>query len=172
MMVYGVSGVTDWSACPVTVTVWGTFQFACVNFRRVGEAVPAAGLLEERSMVTSAVGWPPSTTVTPACSAASFDSTFRDTRGGVELEYITGEQCVSRLNQVLGPTGWSFVVREHGLRLWRGNLTALGDTKIREKVDGLGGELIASTPANISEYVASETEKWAKVIKFAGLKAE
>jgi tripartite-type tricarboxylate transporter receptor subunit TctC len=49
---------------------------------------------------------------------------------------------------------------------------ALRDTKIRAKVDELGGELIASTPANISEYVASETEKWAKVIKSAGLKAE
>ncbi len=59
--------------------------------------------------------------------AASFDSTFRDTRGGVELEYITGEQCVSRLNQVLGPTGWSFVVREHGINAEADEVWVLGE---------------------------------------------
>jgi hypothetical protein len=46
--------------------------------------------------------------------AAPFDSTFRDTRGGIELEYITGEQAVTRLNEVLGVSGWSFRVVEHG----------------------------------------------------------
>ena len=47
--------------------------------------------------------------------AAPFETTFRDTRGGVDLEYITGEQCTSRLNEVLGPGGWSFRVLEHGI---------------------------------------------------------
>jgi len=47
--------------------------------------------------------------------AAPFDTTFKDTRGGTELEYITGEQCITRLNEVLGVGGWSFVVREHGI---------------------------------------------------------
>ncbi len=47
--------------------------------------------------------------------AAPFDSTFHDNRGGVDLEYITGEQCVSRLNEVLGVAGWSFRVVEHGI---------------------------------------------------------
>jgi hypothetical protein len=46
--------------------------------------------------------------------AAPFDSTFHDTRGGVELEYITGEQAVTRLNEVLGVAGWSFRVVQHG----------------------------------------------------------
>jgi hypothetical protein len=46
--------------------------------------------------------------------AQPFDSTFKDVRGGVELEYITGEQAVSRLNEVLGVAGWSFRVLEHG----------------------------------------------------------
>ena len=44
-----------------------------------------------------------------------FDVTFSDTRGGVNLTYITGEQVVSRLNDVLGVNGWSFVVVEHGI---------------------------------------------------------
>src|ERR1051325_7009380 len=59
--------------------------------------------------------------------AAPFESTFRDLRGGVELEYITGEQCVSRLNQVLGPVGWSFAVREHGLNAEADEIWVLGE---------------------------------------------
>jgi hypothetical protein len=46
--------------------------------------------------------------------SAPFDTTFKDHRGGIELEYITGEQTVSRLNEVLGVNGWSFRVLEHG----------------------------------------------------------
>lgn len=46
--------------------------------------------------------------------ARPFDSTHHDTRGGINLEYITGEQCITRLNQVLGPFGWSGRVVEHG----------------------------------------------------------
>lgn len=43
-----------------------------------------------------------------------FENTHHDNRGGVELEYITGEQCATRLNTVLGPFGWSGRVLEHG----------------------------------------------------------
>lgn len=46
-----------------------------------------------------------------------FDHTFRDLRGGVELEYITGEQAISRLNEELGFLGWNFTIREHGIHL-------------------------------------------------------
>jgi len=62
--------------------------------------------------------------------AAPFETTFRDLRGGVELEYITGEQCVSRLNQVLGPLGWSFVVREHGLNAEADEIWVLGELTV------------------------------------------
>lgn len=47
--------------------------------------------------------------------AATFEGTFKDVRGGVELEYITGEQAISRLNEVLGVAGWSLRVLEHGV---------------------------------------------------------
>lgn len=73
--------------------------------------------------------------------AAPFDSTFKDIRGGVELEYITGEQCVSRLNETLGVAGWSFVIKEHGIHaesdeVWvLGELTATigGTTVVRQQ---------------------------------------
>lgn len=62
--------------------------------------------------------------------AARFDHTFRDTRGGATFDYLTGEQVTSRLNDVLGPYGWSFRVLEHGIHAeadecWvQGELTA------------------------------------------------
>ncbi|MFN0071382.1 MAG: Rad52/Rad22 family DNA repair protein [Chloroflexota bacterium] len=68
------------------------------------------------------------TTPTPiyARLAEPFEQTFRDTRGGVELEYITGEQCISRLNHVLGVNGWSFVVLNHGINQEADEVWVLG----------------------------------------------
>jgi hypothetical protein len=66
--------------------------------------------------------------------AAPFDHTFKDTRGGVELEYVTGEQVVSRLNDVLGPAGWSFTVREHGINTEADECWALG--RLTAHIDG------------------------------------
>ena len=56
-----------------------------------------------------------------------FDVTFRDLRGGVELEYITGEQCVSRLNETLGVANWSFRVLEHGIHAEADECWVLGE---------------------------------------------
>jgi len=35
-----------------------------------------------------------------------------DQRGGQSLRYITGEQCISRLNKAFGVLGWTFEIRE------------------------------------------------------------
>jgi hypothetical protein len=58
--------------------------------------------------------------------ARPFDQTFTDVRGGVALTYITGEQVISRLNEVLGVAGWSFEVREHGIHEQADECWALG----------------------------------------------
>lgn len=50
------------------------------------------------------------TVTTYAQLAEPFDITFTDVRGGVEVTFISGEQVVSRLNEVLGVSGWSFRV--------------------------------------------------------------
>ena len=48
--------------------------------------------------------------------AAPFERThFREGGGGVQLEYIDGEQAISRLNEQLGFLGWSFRIVEHGI---------------------------------------------------------
>jgi hypothetical protein len=62
--------------------------------------------------------------------ATPFDVTFRDLRGGVELEYITGEQCVTRLNQELGFLAWSFRVLEHGIHAEADECWVLGELTV------------------------------------------
>ena len=59
--------------------------------------------------------------------AAPFELTFKDMRGGIELEYITGEQAISRLNDVLGVDGWSFRILEHGCHQEAGEFWVLGE---------------------------------------------
>jgi tripartite-type tricarboxylate transporter receptor subunit TctC len=48
---------------------------------------------------------------------------------------------------------------------------ALKDPGIQKKIAELGGMLMPGTPADFGKVVADETEKWAKVVKFSGAKA-
>ena len=48
----------------------------------------------------------------------------------------------------------------------------LADSKLRARVSELGGAVLRSSPADFGKLIAAETEKWAKVIKFAGIKAD
>ena len=48
----------------------------------------------------------------------------------------------------------------------------LADTALRAKLADLGGMILAGTPAEFGKLVADETEKWARVIKAAGIKAQ
>jgi tripartite-type tricarboxylate transporter receptor subunit TctC len=48
----------------------------------------------------------------------------------------------------------------------------LADPKIKARLLDLGGDVLALSPADFGKFIADETEKWAKVIKFAGIKPE
>ena len=48
----------------------------------------------------------------------------------------------------------------------------LADPKIKARLADLGGTVLAGSPADFGKLIADETEKWAKVIKFAGIKPE
>ena len=48
----------------------------------------------------------------------------------------------------------------------------LADGKIRDRIVELGGTVMGGAPAEFGKIVADATEKWGKVIKFAGVKAE
>jgi tripartite-type tricarboxylate transporter receptor subunit TctC len=49
---------------------------------------------------------------------------------------------------------------------------ALADPKIKARLADLGGTVLPGTPADFGKLIADETEKWGKVIKSAGIKAE
>jgi hypothetical protein len=74
-----------------------------------------------------------------AALAEPFSETFPLKRGGQSFDYITGEQCITRLNAELGLDGWDFEIVEHGRLdddLWvRGRLTArpAGSILVREQ---------------------------------------
>jgi len=57
-------------------------------------------------------------------------------------------------------------------RLNREINSGLADPKVRDKLVDLGGMLMGGTPADFGKVVVEETEKWAKVVKFSGAKAE
>jgi tripartite-type tricarboxylate transporter receptor subunit TctC len=48
----------------------------------------------------------------------------------------------------------------------------LADPKLRTRLADLGGTVLPGSPADFGKLIAEETEKWAKVIKFAGIKVE
>jgi tripartite-type tricarboxylate transporter receptor subunit TctC len=49
---------------------------------------------------------------------------------------------------------------------------ALTDPKIKARLADLGGTALAGSPADFAKLIADETEKWGKVIRFAGIKPE
>jgi tripartite-type tricarboxylate transporter receptor subunit TctC len=50
--------------------------------------------------------------------------------------------------------------------------TGLADPKIKARLAEMGGMLLAGSPGDFGKLIADETEKWAKVIRAANIKAE
>ena len=48
----------------------------------------------------------------------------------------------------------------------------LAEPKMKARFADLSATVFAGTPADFGKFIAEETEKWAKVIKFAGIKPE
>ena len=49
---------------------------------------------------------------------------------------------------------------------------ALADPKVRQHLTELGCGVFAGSPADFEKFIVSETDKWAKVVQFAGVKAD
>lgn len=57
-------------------------------------------------------------------------------------------------------------------RLHREMAAILQSAEVKERFAADGGEAIGNTPEEFARYIRSETEKWARVAKAAGIKAE
>ncbi len=70
---------------------------------------------------------------------------------------------------MLAPLGTPSAIVE---RLNQEIVRALRTPEVKDRIAGEGADVIASTPEELAAYNKSETEKWAKVIKAAGIKPE
>jgi tripartite-type tricarboxylate transporter receptor subunit TctC len=73
-------------------------------------------------------------------------------RLGVGVPKNTPSQIIDKLNEAIN--------------------AGLADPKIKARRADLGGTPLGGSPADFGKLIADETEKWAKVIKSAGIKAE
>jgi tripartite-type tricarboxylate transporter receptor subunit TctC len=48
----------------------------------------------------------------------------------------------------------------------------LADPRMKARIADLGGTVFASSPADYGKLITDETEKWGKVVKFVGIKAD
>jgi tripartite-type tricarboxylate transporter receptor subunit TctC len=75
-------------------------------------------------------------------------------------------------------TAWFGLVAPKGTpaeivtRLNREINAGLADPALRDKIAHLGGGIAISSPKDFGKLIADETEKWGKVVKFAGIKPE
>jgi tripartite-type tricarboxylate transporter receptor subunit TctC len=66
---------------------------------------------------------------------------------------------------ILAPAG---TPKEAVNKLHGGVVKALEMPETKQKLDALGVQIVTSTPEQFSNYIKSETDKWAKVVKASG----
>jgi tripartite-type tricarboxylate transporter receptor subunit TctC len=75
-------------------------------------------------------------------------------------------------------SGWSGVCAPKGTPaaiitlLNREINAAIADPKFKQRVADIGGTSPGGSPADFAKFIADDTAKWAKVVKFAGIKAD
>ena len=74
--------------------------------------------------------------------------------------------------QLYGPRRLSNTPAEIIDRLNEEINAGLADPKIKAAVADMGGTVLAGSPADFGRLVADDTERWAKVIRTAGIKVD
>lgn len=76
---------------------------------------------------------------------------------GFEVMNVTG---------LVGPAGMPEAVVK---RLNEATLKALQDPKVRERLHAIGASIVGSTPAQFGQWIREDLERWARVVKQAGV---
>jgi tripartite-type tricarboxylate transporter receptor subunit TctC len=113
-----------------------------IGYLRAGKLRPLAVTTAARSQLMPEV--PPLADFVPGYAASAWY--------GVGAPKGTPAGIVDKLNQAIN--------------------AALADPAIQARLIDLGGTVLAGTPADLARFVAQETEKWGKVVRFAGIKPE
>lgn len=75
-------------------------------------------------------------------------------------------------------TGWYGIVAQSATppsiidQLNKDINAALADPKTKGQLADLGAAVVSSSPAEFGTFIAAEVKKWARVVKFAGIKAQ
>src|SRR5262249_10794575 len=94
------------------------------------------------------------------------------------LRVLPDVPLVAHVVRGYGVTGWLGIGVPKGTpaeiveRLNREINAALADATVKARMAELGSEIFTGSSADFAKLVADETEKWAKVVKFAGIKAD
>ena len=122
-----------------------------VIFAPVAETIQQikAGKLRALAVTTAArldvfPDLPPVADFVPGYEASGF--------AGIGVPRNTPPEIIVRLNQELN--------------------AGLADSKVKARIVELGGTVLGGTPAEFAAIISEATQKWAKVIQFAGIKAE
>ena len=78
-------------------------------------------------------------------------------------------QEADTIQALLAPAGTPTAIVQ---RLYAESAKALARPEIKERISGLGYEILASTPAELQAQVRAEVVKWSKLVKEAGIKVE
>jgi tripartite-type tricarboxylate transporter receptor subunit TctC len=70
---------------------------------------------------------------------------------------------------IVGPAG---VPKGAVATLNKAALSALEDADVRKRLFNAGVEIRTSSPEDFARYIASEMQKWAKVVKASGARAD
>jgi tripartite-type tricarboxylate transporter receptor subunit TctC len=145
-------------------------DFAAVNYRGVGAALPdlMAGRLEVMFIpVATGIGYVKAGTLRPlGVTSAERVDVLPDVPA--IAEFVPGYEA----------TGWTGIgapahTPPEIIAVLNGQVNgALADPTFKTRVADLGMQPFASSPAEFGKFIADYTDKWATVIRTAGIKAE
>ena len=87
------------------------------------------------------------------------DGASGQARGETRGDAPTFEQALARLEAIVQ-------------RLYAESAKILARPEVKERIGGLGYEILASTPRELEAQIQSEVSKWRRVVQQAGIKVE
>jgi tripartite-type tricarboxylate transporter receptor subunit TctC len=142
-----------------------------LNFNFIRDITPVASLLRVPFVMVVNPSFPAKTVPEFITYAKANPGKVKwASTGHATVTHVAGElfKMMARVNMVNVP----YRGDPHVDLLGRRVNAALADPQLKARLADLGGTVIAGSPSDFGSFVAAETEKWAKVVRFAGIKPE